>query len=35
LNETFAFNAEEYLLANYLFCGYNVNDIVYMKSWNT
>jgi hypothetical protein len=35
LNEGLAFNAEEYLLANYLFCGYNVNDIVYMKSWNT
>ena len=35
LNETFAFNAEEYLLANYLFCGYNIDDIDYMKTWNT
>jgi hypothetical protein len=31
LNEIMAFNAEEYLLANYLFCGYSVDDIVYMK----
>lgn len=31
LNEIMAFNAEEYLLANYLFCGYSVDDILYMK----
>lgn len=35
LNEGLAFNAEEYLLANYLYCGYSVDDIMYMKSWNT
>ena len=28
-------NMYENIMANYLFCGYNVNDIVYMKSWNT
>lgn len=32
LNEGLAFNAEEYLLANYIYCGYSVDDIMYMKS---
>lgn len=32
LNECLAFNAEEYLFANYLYCGYSVDDIAYMKS---
>ena len=31
LNERLIFNAEEYLLANYIFCGYNPYDIVFMR----
>ena len=31
LNERMMFNAEEYLLASYLFCGYSVNDIEYVR----
>jgi len=31
INETFVFNMEGYLLSNYLYCGYDVSDIVFIN----
>lgn len=34
INETHAFNAEEILLSNYLYCGYSMNDIIFSSELN-
>lgn len=31
INETFVFNMERHLLSNYLYYGYDVNDIVFIN----
>lgn len=34
INEKLEFNMEEYLLSNYLYCGYDMNDVIYSSELN-
>jgi hypothetical protein len=34
INENFEFNMEEYLLSSYLYCGYDMNDLIFNSELN-